>query len=129
MGQPRFKQTHCVPHISCKRDSLFSSLSFSQVPIIPDVPIVDAEAGDEYDSYLMYSNEVLKSPAGSKTPSVSGDGGYHLPVQVVYRLTNHSTHIQSFMVNGMLNSSFVVQNSLSKVKYRGVVMADQAENQ
>ncbi|XP_051926407.1 integrin beta-4 isoform X2 [Hippocampus zosterae] len=43
------------------------------IPIIPDVPIVDAEAGDEYDSYLMYSNEVLKSPAGSKTPSVSGD--------------------------------------------------------
>lgn len=46
------------------------------VPIIPDVPIVDAEAGDEYDSYLMYSNEVMKSPTGSKTPSVSGDGGY-----------------------------------------------------
>nr|XP_057918035.1 integrin beta-4 isoform X2 [Doryrhamphus excisus] len=44
------------------------------IPIIPDIPIVDAEAGDEYDSYLMYSNEVLKSPAGSKTPSVSGEG-------------------------------------------------------
>ncbi|XP_071397592.1 integrin beta-4 [Centroberyx affinis] len=43
------------------------------IPIIPDIPIVDAEAGDEYDSYLMYSSEVLKSPAGSKTPSVSGD--------------------------------------------------------
>ncbi|XP_029933411.1 integrin beta-4 isoform X2 [Myripristis murdjan] len=43
------------------------------IPIIPDIPIVDAEAGDEYDSFLMYSSEVLKSPAGSKTPSVSGD--------------------------------------------------------
>nr|XP_020495752.2 LOW QUALITY PROTEIN: integrin beta-4 [Labrus bergylta] len=43
------------------------------IPIIPDIPIVDAEAGDEYDSYLMYSNEVLKSPTGSKTPSISGD--------------------------------------------------------
>uniref|UniRef100_A0A3Q2ZHU6 Integrin beta n=1 Tax=Kryptolebias marmoratus TaxID=37003 RepID=A0A3Q2ZHU6_KRYMA len=43
------------------------------IPIIPDVPIVDAEAGDEYDSYLMYSNDVLKSPTSSKTPSVSGD--------------------------------------------------------
>ncbi|XP_053706472.1 integrin beta-4 isoform X1 [Synchiropus splendidus] len=43
------------------------------IPIIPDIPIVDADAGDEYDSYLMYSNEVLKSPGGSKTPSVSGD--------------------------------------------------------
>uniref|UniRef100_A0A4W6FCY5 Integrin, beta 4 n=1 Tax=Lates calcarifer TaxID=8187 RepID=A0A4W6FCY5_LATCA len=49
------------------------------IPIIPDVPIVDAEAGDEYDSYLMYSNEVLKSPGSSKTPSVSGDGGYPEP--------------------------------------------------
>lgn len=55
--------------------SLAFSLAFL-VPIIPDIPIVDAEAGDEYDSYLMYSNEVLKSPTGSKTPSVSGDGGY-----------------------------------------------------
>uniref|UniRef100_G3NMX5 Integrin beta n=1 Tax=Gasterosteus aculeatus aculeatus TaxID=481459 RepID=G3NMX5_GASAC len=43
------------------------------IPIIPDVPIVDAEAGDEYDGYLMYSNEVLRTPTGSKTPSVSGD--------------------------------------------------------
>lgn len=43
------------------------------IPIIPDIPIVDADAGDEYDNYLMYSNEVLKSPTGSKTPSVSGD--------------------------------------------------------
>ncbi|XP_035998391.1 integrin beta-4 isoform X4 [Fundulus heteroclitus] len=48
------------------------------IPIIPDVPIVDAEAGDEYDSYLMYSNDVLKSPTSSKTPSVSGDGWQHL---------------------------------------------------
>lgn len=55
------------------------------VPIIPDVPIVDAEAGDEFDMYLMYSNEVLKSPTGSKTPSVSGDGGYpKLKPQVTY---------------------------------------------
>lgn len=55
------------------------SLFPSPVPIIPDVPIVDAEAGDEYDSYLMYSNEVLKSPIGSKTPSVSGDGEHLEP--------------------------------------------------
>uniref|UniRef100_A0A3B4BB12 Integrin beta n=1 Tax=Periophthalmus magnuspinnatus TaxID=409849 RepID=A0A3B4BB12_9GOBI len=43
------------------------------VPIIPDIPIVDAEAGDEYDSYLMYTNEMPKTPGGSKTPSMSGD--------------------------------------------------------
>ncbi|XP_067250636.1 integrin beta-4 isoform X4 [Chanodichthys erythropterus] len=41
------------------------------IPIIPDIPIVDAEAGDEYDSYLMYSNEVLRSPTSSQRPSVT----------------------------------------------------------
>uniref|UniRef100_A0A8C1DW78 Integrin beta n=1 Tax=Cyprinus carpio carpio TaxID=630221 RepID=A0A8C1DW78_CYPCA len=40
------------------------------IPIIPDIPIVDAEAGDEYDSYLMYSNDV-RSPTGSQRPSVT----------------------------------------------------------
>ncbi|XP_067270325.1 integrin beta-4 isoform X2 [Pseudorasbora parva] len=41
------------------------------IPIIPDIPIVDAEAGDDYDSYLMYSNEVLRSPSSSQRPSVT----------------------------------------------------------
>lgn len=41
------------------------------IPIIPDIPIVDAEAGDDYDSYLMYSNEVLRSPTCSQRPSVT----------------------------------------------------------
>ncbi|XP_027605650.2 integrin beta-4 [Pipra filicauda] len=45
------------------------------IPIIPDVPIVDAEGGEDYDSYLMYSTDVLRSPAGSKHPSVSDDSG------------------------------------------------------
>lgn len=45
------------------------------VPIIPDIPIVDAQCGEEYDSYLMYSDEVLRSPSGSQRPSVSDDTG------------------------------------------------------
>ncbi|XP_053231894.1 integrin beta-4 isoform X2 [Podarcis raffonei] len=45
------------------------------IPIIPDVPIIDAEGGEDYDSYLMYSTDVLRSPAGSKHPSVSDDSG------------------------------------------------------
>ncbi|XP_021270510.1 integrin beta-4 isoform X4 [Numida meleagris] len=45
------------------------------IPIIPDVPIIDAEGGEDYDSYLMYSTDVLRSPAGSKRPSVSDDSG------------------------------------------------------
>uniref|UniRef100_A0A8D2Q6Z7 Integrin beta n=1 Tax=Varanus komodoensis TaxID=61221 RepID=A0A8D2Q6Z7_VARKO len=43
------------------------------IPIIPDVPIIDAEGREDYDSYLMYSTDVLRSPAGSKHPSVSDD--------------------------------------------------------
>uniref|UniRef100_A0A8B9CML1 Integrin beta n=1 Tax=Anser brachyrhynchus TaxID=132585 RepID=A0A8B9CML1_9AVES len=45
------------------------------IPIIPDVPIIDAEGGEDYDSYLMYSTDVLRSPVGSKHPSVSDDSG------------------------------------------------------
>lgn len=45
------------------------------VPIIPDIPIVDAQCGEEYDSYLMYSDDVLRSPSGSQRPSVSDDTG------------------------------------------------------
>ncbi|XP_056406070.1 integrin beta-4 isoform X1 [Hyla sarda] len=43
------------------------------IPFIPDVPIIDAEGGEEYDSYLMYSADVLRSPVGSKRPSVSDE--------------------------------------------------------
>ncbi|XP_064251568.1 integrin beta-4 isoform X2 [Passer domesticus] len=45
------------------------------IPIIPDAPIIDADGGEDYDSYLMYSADVLRSPAGSKRPSVSDDSG------------------------------------------------------
>ncbi|XP_040186297.1 integrin beta-4 isoform X3 [Rana temporaria] len=43
------------------------------IPIIPDVPIIDAEGGEDYDSYLMYSTDVMRSPVGSKRPSVSDE--------------------------------------------------------
>uniref|UniRef100_A0A8C3UEC4 Integrin beta n=1 Tax=Catharus ustulatus TaxID=91951 RepID=A0A8C3UEC4_CATUS len=48
------------------------------IPIIPDVPIVDAEGGEDYESFLMYSTDVLRSPAGSKRPSVSDDSEHLL---------------------------------------------------
>ncbi|XP_074870255.1 integrin beta-4 isoform X1 [Carettochelys insculpta] len=48
------------------------------IPIIPDVPIIDAEGGEDYDSYLMYSADVLRSPSGSKHPSVSDDSEHLL---------------------------------------------------
>ncbi|XP_033294394.1 integrin beta-4 isoform X4 [Orcinus orca] len=43
------------------------------IPIIPDIPIVDAQGGEDYESFLMYSDDVLRSPTGSQRPSVSED--------------------------------------------------------
>uniref|UniRef100_A0A8C0JSC3 Integrin beta n=1 Tax=Canis lupus dingo TaxID=286419 RepID=A0A8C0JSC3_CANLU len=43
------------------------------IPIIPDIPIVDAQCGEDYESFLMYSDDVLRSPTGSQRPSVSDD--------------------------------------------------------
>uniref|UniRef100_A0A8C9TJC1 Integrin beta n=1 Tax=Scleropages formosus TaxID=113540 RepID=A0A8C9TJC1_SCLFO len=51
------------------------------IPIIPDIPIVDAEAGEGYDSFLMYSSDVLRSPGGR--PSVSDEGLRWKHVQLV----------------------------------------------
>ncbi|XP_038227153.1 integrin beta-4 isoform X7 [Dermochelys coriacea] len=48
------------------------------IPIIPDIPIIDAEGGEDYDSYLMYSTDVMRSPSGSKHPSVSDDSEHLL---------------------------------------------------
>ncbi|NXW03019.1 ITB4 protein, partial [Fregetta grallaria] len=56
------------------------------IPIIPDVPIIDAEGGEDYDSYLMYSADVLRSPAGSKRPSVSDDSEHFLNGRVDFSL-------------------------------------------
>ncbi|NWH48231.1 ITB4 protein, partial [Fregata magnificens] len=73
------------------------------IPIIPDVPIIDAEGGEDYDSYLMYSADVLRSPVGSKHPSVSDDSEHLLNGRVDFsfpssgsgtltRTTNTSYH-------------------------------------
>ncbi|NXO59568.1 ITB4 protein, partial [Aramus guarauna] len=73
------------------------------IPIIPDVPIIDAEGGEDYDSYLMYSTDVLRSPVGSKHPSVSDDSEHLLNGRVDFsfpssgsgtltRTTNTSYH-------------------------------------
>ncbi|NXN33162.1 ITB4 protein, partial [Nycticryphes semicollaris] len=76
------------------------------IPIIPDVPIIDAEGGEDYDSYLMYSADVLRSPVGSKHPSVSDDSEHLLNGRVDFsypgsgsgtltRTTNSSYHQMS----------------------------------
>ncbi|XP_071430128.1 integrin beta-4 isoform X2 [Pithys albifrons albifrons] len=61
------------------------------IPIIPDVPIIDAEGGEDYDSYLMYSTDVLRSPAGSKRPSVSDDSEHLLNGRVDFSFPGSSS--------------------------------------
>ncbi|NXL86999.1 ITB4 protein, partial [Alectura lathami] len=61
------------------------------IPIIPDVPIIDAEGGEDYDSYLMYSTDVLRSAAGSKHPSVSDDSEHLLNGQLGFFSGSSST--------------------------------------
>lgn len=36
---------------------------------------MDAQCGEDYESFLMYSDDVLRSPPGSQRPSVSDDTG------------------------------------------------------
>uniref|UniRef100_A0A8C5N3X1 Integrin beta n=1 Tax=Gouania willdenowi TaxID=441366 RepID=A0A8C5N3X1_GOUWI len=84
------------------------------IPIIPDVPIVDAEAGDEYDSYLMYSNEVLKSPGGSKTPSVSGEGGLFGSLCVYYVTARQDPLYWAHVERIAKNFVGVANNSVTK---------------
>ncbi|NXK09374.1 ITB4 protein, partial [Herpetotheres cachinnans] len=61
------------------------------IPIIPDVPIIDAEGGEDYDSYLMYSTDVLRSPTGSKRPSVSDDSEHLLNGRVDFTFPGSSS--------------------------------------
>uniref|UniRef100_A0A6Q2ZPS7 Integrin beta n=1 Tax=Esox lucius TaxID=8010 RepID=A0A6Q2ZPS7_ESOLU len=116
------------------------------IPIIPDIPIVDAEAGEDYDSYLMYSSEVLKSPTGSKRPSVSDEGGYprtmpcHLALSAAC-LQRHTGGLfcvwsgsrEEYML--LCNSKWGLRTSLSRTQMIGggtrtenVVMRKRSEN-
>ncbi|XP_061086823.1 integrin beta-4 isoform X3 [Conger conger] len=117
------------------------------IPIIPDVPIVDA--GDEYENYLMYSNEVLRSPTGSKRPSVADEGlrwkyvqlvgedldlrkvSWKLPADVIlHRLSTDTeasdepphppraqTPLQDQFMNGKLDQSFLFPGSSSSMTH------------
>uniref|UniRef100_A0A672NGT1 Integrin beta n=1 Tax=Sinocyclocheilus grahami TaxID=75366 RepID=A0A672NGT1_SINGR len=89
------------------------------IPIIPDIPIVDAEAGDEYDSYLMYSNEVLRSPTGSQRPSVTDltEGGFLVMWCSCNTLESmYTTTVQKFGVSKKEINILIKQGSIKLVK-------------
>uniref|UniRef100_A0A673LWI9 Integrin beta n=1 Tax=Sinocyclocheilus rhinocerous TaxID=307959 RepID=A0A673LWI9_9TELE len=117
------------------------------IPIIPDIPIVDAEAGDEYDSYLMYSNEVLRSPTGSQRPSVTDltEGGYLvMGCTVATHIKQHNcfqstlilkemfleyqiSEVKRIEVNNPAQNSVVVQDLLPNHSYIFKVKAQSRE--
>uniref|UniRef100_A0A8C2UCU3 Integrin beta n=1 Tax=Coturnix japonica TaxID=93934 RepID=A0A8C2UCU3_COTJA len=89
------------------------------IPIIPDVPIIDAEGGEDYDSYLMYSTDVLRTPAGSKRPSVSDDSEHLLNGRMDYfsgssntltRTTNTSYHQHMHQEHRVMGSSSLTRD-------------------
>ncbi|KAM9750078.1 integrin beta-4 isoform 2-T2 [Dama dama] len=89
------------------------------IPIIPDIPIVDAQSGEDYESFLMYSDDVLRSPAGSQRPSVSDDTEHLVNGRMdfafpgsansLHRMTvstaAHGTHLSPQLPHRMLSSS------------------------
>ncbi|XP_029140564.1 integrin beta-4 [Protobothrops mucrosquamatus] len=105
------------------------------IPIIPDVPIIDAQGREDYDSYLMYSTDVLRSPAGSKHPSVSDDSGsrrkyvqllgdeldlrhvtWRLPVELIPRYSDSScfsSDTEGFLHEGSTPSELVDSDATS----------------
>ncbi|XP_057570090.1 integrin beta-4 isoform X3 [Hippopotamus amphibius kiboko] len=76
------------------------------IPIIPDIPIVDAQSGEDYESFLMYSDDVLRSPAGSQRPSVSDDTG---SANSLHRMTvsnaAYGTHLSPHLPHRVLSTS------------------------
>ncbi|NXN43597.1 ITB4 protein, partial [Rhinoptilus africanus] len=84
------------------------------IPIIPDVPIIDAEGGEDYDSYLMYSADVLRSPAGSKHPSVSDDSEHLLNGRVDFSFPGSG----SGTLSRTMNSSYHQQSSHMQQEHR-----------
>uniref|UniRef100_H3AZC6 Integrin beta n=1 Tax=Latimeria chalumnae TaxID=7897 RepID=H3AZC6_LATCH len=69
------------------------------IPIIPDVPVVGRE-GEDYEGYLMYSADVMRSPGGSGRPSMSEDSD-----------SNASSRTAGFLFPGFANSLFLFVNS------------------
>ncbi|XP_014744640.1 PREDICTED: integrin beta-4 isoform X2 [Sturnus vulgaris] len=104
------------------------------IPIIPDVPIIDAEGGEDYESYLMYSTDVLRSPAGSKRPSVSDDTEHLLNGRVDFsfpgsgsstltRTANTSYHQLSSQEHRVIHQEHRVMGSSSLTRdYSTVLM-------
>uniref|UniRef100_A0A8D2LN43 Integrin beta n=1 Tax=Varanus komodoensis TaxID=61221 RepID=A0A8D2LN43_VARKO len=98
------------------------------IPIIPDVPIIDAEGREDYDSYLMYSTDVLRSPAGSKHPSVSDDSEHMMNGRMDFifpssggSLTRNASSSYNYLSPYVQHEKRVIGNSSLTREYTTVV--------
>ncbi|XP_054449263.1 integrin beta-4 isoform X1 [Pteronotus mesoamericanus] len=106
------------------------------IPIIPDIPIVDAQSGGDYESFLMYSDDVLRSPAGSQRPSVSDDTDHLVNGRMdfafpgsansLHRMTManaaYGTHLSPQLSHRMLSTSSTLTrdyHSLTRTEHSG----------
>ncbi|XP_051851032.1 integrin beta-4 isoform X2 [Antechinus flavipes] len=111
------------------------------IPIIPDIPIVDAQGGEDYDSFLMYSDDVLRSPASSQRPSVSDDTEHLLNGRLdfvfpgsansLHRMTtttsNYGTHLSPHPQHRILSTSSTLTqdyHSLTRTEHSATLPRD-----
>ncbi|XP_027986351.2 integrin beta-4 isoform X4 [Eptesicus fuscus] len=111
------------------------------IPIIPDIPIVDAQGGEDYDSYLMYSDEVLRSPTGSQRPSVSDDtehlvngrmdfafpGSANSLHRMATTNASYGTHLSPHLPHRVLSTSSTLTrdyHSLTRTEHSGTLPRD-----
>ncbi|XP_053517235.1 integrin beta-4 isoform X4 [Artibeus jamaicensis] len=111
------------------------------IPIIPDIPIVDAQSGGDYESFLMYSDDVLRSPAGSQRPSVSDDTDHLVNGRMdfafpgsansLHRMTTanaaYGTHLSPHLSHRVLSTSSTLTrdyHSLTRTEHSGTLPRD-----
>ncbi|XP_024616675.1 integrin beta-4 isoform X1 [Neophocaena asiaeorientalis asiaeorientalis] len=77
------------------------------IPIIPDIPIVDAQSGEDYESFLMYSDDVLRSPTGSQRPSVSEDTEHLVNGRMDFAFPDSANSLHRMAVSNAAYSTYL----------------------
>ncbi|XP_036194793.1 integrin beta-4 isoform X4 [Myotis myotis] len=111
------------------------------IPIIPDIPIVDAQGGEDYEGFLMYSDDVLRSPSGSQRPSVSDDtehlvngrmdfafpGSANSLHRMATTNASYGTHLSPHLPHRVLSTSSTLTrdyHSLTRTEHSGTLPRD-----
>lgn len=103
---------------------------------------MDAQSGGDYESFLMYSDDVLRSPAGSQRPSVSDDTEHlvngrmdfafpgsanSLHRMTTSNATSYGTHLSPHLPRRMLSTSSTLTrdyHSLTRTEHSGTLPRD-----